>query len=167
MNIYKKQKIPQSTINALCRYLENIILPYDKSIFKNEYEIFCILEDMQNIALTNYVKTIFDNLLITPDNIDSVILYTIIILSRVKSKGLQFNSKTCHKLILIILMISSKIVEDEPYTNLSWANIGKISLENCNRMEFYIVKLLNYNLFVSHHNITSVTESLFFHNFSS
>lgn len=135
-----------SSINAYSNYLKKDISQKKSIIFKeNSYGMF-VSHIVPKISIHNYIKLLFYNGLVGLENIDSIILYSIILLNNIKTKGLPFNKYTCHRLTLISLMLASKINEDMPYNNNYWASIGGITLKNINNMESMFIKLLNHDL---------------------
>ena len=45
-------------------------------------------------------------------------------------------------------MLSSKIIEEAPYSNWYWAKLCGVSLEDMNMMERSLMQLLDYNLHI-------------------
>ena len=80
----------------------------------------------------------------------SVFIYALILLNRVLEKGfVSINIHTIYILTLILLLISSKMLEDEHYSNNTWARVGGMSVERLNILEKKILKKLDYHVHVN------------------
>ena len=80
----------------------------------------------------------------------SVFIYTIILLNRVlEKKFVSINMYTIYMLTFVLLLISSKMLEDEHYNNGVWARVGGMSLQRLNRLEKTMLKKLEYNVHVN------------------
>ena len=65
-----------------------------------------------------------------------------------KIKGIYLNSHSSHRIISTLIMLSSKIIEEDPYSNWYWATLCGVSLEDMNNMERSLIQLLDYNLHI-------------------
>ena len=153
--INKKKVISFSNINIFCKYIEQNII-YDNNtnfnIVNNDYHanvLYLISSKNPDISMTNFINQIFKSNIIDPDSFDEVILYTVNILNQIKTKGLYLNYLTSHRIILILLLLSSKICNDQHYDNDMWATFSGLSLKNINMMEINILKLLEFNLCIT------------------
>ena len=148
-----------SCINKFCNYIDEVIKDNNKNIIINNItidniditkinlNIACfICKYKPHLSITNYIKQIFKSRIIDKHNQNGVILYTINLLKYLTRKGIYLNSYNCHRLILTLLMLSSKIHEEYYYTNTYWAFIGGVKLKEINIMEMAILQLLDYNL---------------------
>lgn len=61
---------------------------------------------------------------------------------------------------LICTMISSKFVEDECLENNILCNIFDLNLKLINKMEFKIINILDFNLFIENTNINSFIQEI-------
>ena len=134
-------------IKYFCNYIDNIII--NNKIINNEdnyklYYFTCVTQP--DISISKYIEKIYKSEIIKKDNFDSIIIYTINLLKKLNTKNVYLNKYNCHRLILILLMLSCKIHEEYYYSNSCWANIGGVKLKEINVMEIIILKLLNYNL---------------------
>lgn len=137
-----------SCINNFCNYIINII--DDKRVIKydNLKIKYFICKTKPSICIKKYIKNIFASGIVNNNNIDGVILYTINLLQYLIKKGIVLNSYNCHRLILTLIMISSKIYEEYVYSNSDWAYICGTNLKDINNMEINILKILDYNLHI-------------------
>ena len=163
--------IPNVTI--FCKYIEHNIIPDNNTCFRvidytsraivtnddndemRELYTFTLLDmscivsvKAPNISIHDFIKRIFESNIIHPDYFDEVILYVINTLNYLKTKGIYLNNFTSHRLILILLLLSSKIADDLPFRNNIWSNFAGITLKDINNMEITILKLLNFNLLI-------------------
>ena len=100
------------------------------------------------ITINDYIKRIFKSEIIDKQNYDAIILHTINLLHYLKIKGIYLNSHSSHRIIITLIMLSSKIIEEYPYSNWYWATLCGVSLEDMNTMERSLIKLLDYNLHI-------------------
>lgn len=59
-----------------------------------------------------------------------------------------FNYLTVHRIVLIAILIASKYVDDELYTNKDYARLGGIDLENMNSMELEFLFRVGFSLYI-------------------
>ena len=57
-------------------------------------------------------------------------------------------------------VISTKLVDDEPYTNAYWASVGGVDLLHLNDLEIYSMKALDHRLNVSADEMDDIRERL-------
>jgi hypothetical protein len=61
---------------------------------------------------------------------------------------------------LVCLLISSKFIEDDCLENDILCTIFDLNIKKVNKMEFKIINMLDYNLFVENHNITNFIKEI-------
>ena len=59
------------------------------------------------------------------------------------------NPHNIHRIILGCLLLAIKYNEDIYFTNEHYAKIGGVPLEELNKLEFYSIEFLDFNLYVS------------------
>jgi hypothetical protein len=101
-----------------------------------------------NITINDYIKRIFKSEIIDEQNYDAIILHTVNLLHYLKTKGIYLNSHSSHRIVSTLIMLSSKIIEEYPYSNWYWATLCGVSLEDINIMERTLIQLLDYNLHI-------------------
>jgi hypothetical protein len=146
-----------NTINN-CIVNEKIIIP------ENNHKIGCLIcKTKPCITINDYIKQIFKSEIIDEENYDSIILHTINLLQHLKTKGIYLNNYSCHRIISTLLMLSSKIIDENPYSNWYWATLCGVSLEDMNMMESSIIKILDYNLHIviSQTQVINIYKSIF------
>ena len=100
------------------------------------------------ISINDYLRRIFKSEIIDVQNYDAIILHTVNLLHYLKTKGIYLNNYSCHRIISTLIMLSSKIIEENPYSNWYWAMLCGVSLEDMNFMERTIMQILDYNLHI-------------------
>ena len=131
-----------NTINN-CIVNEKIIIPEN-----NRYVGSLICKHKTTISINDYIKRIFKSEIIDEENYDAIILHTINLLHYLKIKGIYLNSHSSHRIISTLIMLSSKIIEEDPYSNWYWATLCGVSLEDMNNMERSLIQILDYNLHI-------------------
>lgn len=131
-----------NTINS-CIGNEKIIINENNNMVK------CLIcRHKPSITINDYIKRIFKSEIIDEENYDAIILHTINLLHYLKIKGIYLNNHSSHRIISTLIMLSSKIIEEDPYSNWYWATLCGVSLEDMNTMERSLIKLLDYNLHI-------------------
>ena len=100
------------------------------------------------ITINDYIKRIFKSEIIDEQNYDAIILHTVNLLHYLKTKGIYLNCHSSHRILSTLIMLSSKIIEEYPYSNWYWATLCGVSLEDINIMERSLIQLLDYNLHI-------------------
>lgn len=154
----------KADINTLCKFVEEITQKDNNINFpitnNNIGSIISKTSPKQN--LSEFIKHIFSYNIIDGDNIKGVVIYTINLINKLKQNGLYLNNLTCHRIVLICLMLSSKLYEDENYLNSVWARISGTTVQNINSMELLILEILDNNLHIilSENQILSIVKCM-------
>jgi len=131
-----------NTINS-CIGNEKII------INESNNRVKCLIcRHKPSITINDYIKRIFKSEIIDEENYDAIILHTINLLHYLKIKGIYLNNHSSHRIISTLIMLSSKIIEEDPYSNWYWATLCGVSLEDMNMMERSLIQILDYNLHI-------------------
>ena len=144
-----------SGVNVFCKYIEHIIIHDNNisfNIVNNYYDVnilYLFSSKIPNISITNFINELFKSKIIDKESFDEVILYTVNIMNLLKIKGLYLNNLNSHRIILILLLISCKIHNDLHYDNSKWARHTGLTLKVINIMEITILKLLEFNLYIT------------------
>ena len=131
-----------NTINN-CIVNEKIIIPEN-----NRYVGSLICKHKPTISINDYIKRIFKSKIIDEQDYDAIILHTINLLHYLKIKGIYLNNYSCHRIVSTLLMLSSKIIDENPYSNWYWATLCGVCLEDMNMMERSLMQILDYNLHI-------------------
>lgn len=166
-----------SCINKFCNYINKLIEDNNKNIIINNitidniditkinFNIACfICKCKPSLSISNYIKLIFKSGIIEKQNLDGIILYTINLLKYLSKKGIYLNSYNCHRLILTLLMLSSKIHEEQICKNSYWALVSGTNIKDINIMEMALLQLLDYNLhiIITHEKAISIYKSIYY-----
>ena len=152
-----------SCINNFINYINTII--DDSQVIKYDnykmYHLTC--KCIPKLSIDNYIRQILYSGIIDKNNIDGTILYTINLLKYLKLKNINLNYYNCHRIILTLLMLSSKIHEEYIYSNSCWAKISGTTTKDINIMELAILEVLNYDLriIISHEKALSIYKSIY------
>jgi len=138
-----------SSVVKFINTITNIIVNEKIIITENNHNVRCLIcKHKPSITINDYIKQIFKSEIIDEQNYDAIILYTINLIHYLKTKGIYLNNYSCHRIISTLIMLSSKIIEENPYSNWYWAMLCGVSLEDMNFMERTIMQILDYNLHI-------------------
>ena len=77
-------------------------------------------------------------------------IYSICLLDKLlKSGKIVIKQSTIHRITLVVLLLSNKMLEDNIYNNRSWSIAGGVTLKNINELEKYVLEALDYRLHVT------------------
>lgn len=111
------------------------------------------------ISIHDYIDKIMKNIYKEDSHIDGIIINAIVLIKRL-SQFLIINKYNIHRIVGSILMLSQKIYDDLHYTNDSWAMICGVELDDINRMELDILKIIDFNTFIKREEMLAVTKSI-------
>jgi hypothetical protein len=138
-----------SSITKFINYINSCITNQKIIINENNNRVKCLIcKHKPSITIHDYIQRIFKSEIIDEQNYDAIILHTINLLNYLKTKGIYLNNHSCHRIISTLIMLSSKIIEENPYSNWYWATLCGVSLEDMNMMERSIIQILDYNLHI-------------------
>ena len=66
-----------------------------------------------------------------------------------KTTNLCVSAFSVSRLVLTVVLIASKILNDLYYTNAFVASIGGISLQNMNQLEQFFIGVLDWNVHIT------------------
>lgn len=138
-----------SSITKFINYINSCITNQKIIINENNNSVKCLIcRHKPSITINDYIKRIFKSEIIDEENYDAIILHTINLLHYLKTKGIYLNNYSCHRILSTLIMLSSKIIEENPYSNWYWATLCGVCLEDINMMERSIMQILDYNLHI-------------------
>ena len=138
-----------SSITKFNNYINSCVSNEKIIINENNTRVKCLIcRHKPSITINDYIKRIFKSEIIDEQNYDAIILHTINLLNYLKTKGIYLNNHSCHRIISTLIMLSSKIIEENPYSNWYWATLCGVSLEDMNMMERSLIQILDYNLHI-------------------
>lgn len=91
------------------------------------------------------------NILSTTQVSQNVILLALLFIYRLKkfNSGVRGKKGSEYRLMTIALMLGNKFLDDNTYTNKTWAEVSGISVQEIHIMEVEFLSNVRYNLFVS------------------
>ena len=138
-----------SSVVKFMNTINNIIVNEKIIITKNNHNVGCLIcRHKPLITINDYIMQIFKSEIIDEQNYDAIILHTINLIHYLKTKGVYLNNYSCHRIISTLIMLSNKIIDENPHSNWYWAMLCGVSLEDMNFMERTIMKILDYNLHI-------------------
>ncbi|KAI8972010.1 cyclin-domain-containing protein [Mycotypha africana] len=76
---------------------------------------------------------------------------------------LRIDSYNIHRLTIVGMMIASKFFSDVFFTNVRYAKVGGLPLEELNALEIEVLKLNSFNMFVSLEELQKYGDQLLMH----
>ena len=132
----------ESLIEKISDTIEYIIEENTKS--KKDINVFCTRKN-PNISLKDYLTRIqkYTNLE------DSTLIISLIYIDRIlNATDIELNNYDIHKLVFTAIIIAIKYHEDEIYNHSFYAKVGGISGKELNKLEYYFLSFIDFNLFV-------------------
>jgi len=74
--------------------------------------------------------------------------------------GFHVCSSNVHRVLLVTSLLSTKMLDDEAYTNTYWAAIGGVSLQHLNALEIFTLQALDFRLSVTADELDDVRAAL-------
>jgi hypothetical protein len=139
-------------------HVKKMIVP--KSYNLSRYEIF-YSKNPPIMTIKQFIDYLMSFNLVEHENLHISQIYCIALLQKLFRKGFSINMNNCHRIILIMLMLTSKLIEDECHYNGSWARVSGLDLEELNKMEYTMLQLLDFDIFVSQEQLIHINKSFF------
>ena len=130
----------------------------DTSDVKKGYEIY-YSKEIPSTSVRKYINVIFYTF-IKKDNINGIILYSIIMFYRIKKCGIIISLRNIHRIILVSVLLATKLYDDENISNKTWAEMCGVTNTNINALEICTTKMLNYNLFINQEQLNFAAKVL-------
>lgn len=113
------------------------------------------------VSIEEYIQRFFDCSVAG----ESLLVYMFINLDKLIQKYTQeryivLSDFTKHRILLSLLVLCHKILEDDFWENKYYSQIGGITLQEMNYLELKMLELLNYRLMVSLSMFESVLKIL-------
>lgn len=113
------------------------------------------------VSVTNFIKYLLDHNIVSKDDKEVFKLYFIALLNRLcNTTNFKLTQLNCHRTVLILLLLTSKFLEDEYLCNNVWAISVGLKLSEINNMEAILLELLDYNIFISKEQLLHVNKSI-------
>ena len=100
--------------------------------------------------------------------VEAVVLHALVLIERIQraDDGFLLCTSNVHRLVLTTLLLSSKCLDDEPYSNSHWARAGGVPTEHLNALELHATVACEFELNVTfaevermRHNLPTVAPS--------
>lgn len=100
-----------------------------------------------NVTIKYYIERIKKYTFIE----NSTLIMALIYIDRICGQNnLALNPYNIHRILFATCLVALKFNEDVIYDNTFYAEVAGISIEECNLLEHCCLRLLNFNLYVSH-----------------
>lgn len=138
------KRIDKNVLTKICFIIEG----YNKTFKKFNH-------NNNNIyRFNNFIINVFNKMNMEYDTLCLSLYYFIKLKLIILNKNHYNNISTfllCgRRMFIICLIISNKYLKDNSYKNISWAIITKLKNKDINLYEKYVLKILNYNIYISH-----------------
>lgn len=139
------KRINKNVLNKICIIIEK----YNKTFKKynhNKHNIY----RFNNFIITAFMKINMEY------NTLCLSLYYFIKLKLIIENKIDCNNNISdfllcgRRMFIICLIISNKYLKDNCYKNISWAIITKLKNKDINLYEKDVLKILNYNIYISY-----------------
>lgn len=95
-----------------------------------------------NISLQNYILR-----LVKYTNVESnTLIHTLALIDKICTKKIYLSYKNVHKLFLVALILSIKLLEDEIYADSHYSYAGGISIDELADIESEFLSLIDYRV---------------------
>ena len=134
-----------------------------KSIFETNVIVVAVLEKfasqtVPSISVLAYLRKIYTTFYMSDQLLITVLIYFERLL---KLTGEHITSCQIHRLIAVTCIIAVKYHCDLYYSNAYYAKMAGIQLPEFNKMEFYIITLLDFKLEISENSYTNCEQTLY------
>ena len=155
-----------AVVDAACRMLERMVCECPqratKGVFAPIYHCVSVPDIRPGAYLRDYLLR--HGLLAKQHLSEPVILHALLLIERLNDRhahrGFHLCSSNIHRVLLITVLLSTKLLDDETYNNQYWARVGGVSLPHLNELELYTVAALDYRLSVSAQQLALARVSL-------
>lgn len=149
--------------NDFHKYIDTIRINrnyFSKKDLKSVKHLQCLYSrEEPGICIHEYVDRVLEYIYREDSHIDGLIINAIVLIKRVLA-FIIVNNYNIHRLIAGTLMISQKVYDDIHYTNKCWSTICGLQLDDINRVELDILKILNFNTFIKHEEMLAIIKSI-------
>mgnify|MGYP001349181897 FL=1 len=115
------------------------------------------------LCITCFINTLLDSNIVDKNDKEICKIYFIALLNRLcNTTYFKLTQLNCHRTVLILLMLTSKFIDDESLCNNTWALSVGLKLSEINNMEVILLELLDYNIFISSEQLLHVNKSIDF-----
>ena len=119
------------------------------------------------IGITDYLITyLIGNGLAKKESglVDATVLHALCLVDRLlmvqAASGFHLCESNVHRVLLVVMLLSSKVLDDDVYSNRYWATVGGVTLDHLNLLEIHMSQLLSFRVLVSVDTLDNVREKL-------
>ena len=143
-------------LGSACALLDEVVMRCpQQTASKNMYGAIFHSVSVPDISAATYLSRhlLRLGLAMKEDMTEATLLHTFVLLDRLhvaqSRSGFHLCSANVHRVLLSLVVISAKLVDDEPYTNTYWASCGGVDLPHLNDLEIYAMKCLDHRMHVT------------------
>ena len=143
-------------LDSACALLDEVVVQCpQQTASKNMYGAIFHSVSVPDISAAIYLSRhlLRLGLAMKEDMTEATLLHTFVLLDRLhvaqSRSGFHLCTANVHRVLLSLVVISAKLVDDEPYTNTYWASCGGVDLPHLNDLEIYAMKCLDHHLHVT------------------
>ena len=143
-------------LSSACALLDEVVVQCpQQTASKNMYGAIFHSVSVPDISAATYLSRhlLRLGLAMKEDMTEATLLHTFVLLDRLhvaqSRSGFHLCAANVHRVLLSLVVISAKLVDDEPYTNTYWASCGGVDLPHMNDLEIYAMKCLDHHLHVT------------------
>eukprot|EP00310_Coccolithus_braarudii_P016496 CAMPEP_0183344906 /NCGR_PEP_ID=MMETSP0164_2-20130417/10482_1 /TAXON_ID=221442 /ORGANISM="Coccolithus pelagicus ssp braarudi, Strain PLY182g" /LENGTH=263 /DNA_ID=CAMNT_0025515987 /DNA_START=8 /DNA_END=800 /DNA_ORIENTATION=+ len=133
-----------------------------KNVFGPIFHSVSIPEIRASDYLTEYL--IRFGLTQKEDLTGTFLLHTVWLIDRLVQynahRGFHVCASNLHRVLLTTMLLTSKMLDDESYSNEYWARVGGVSLSHLNALETFTLNALDYRLSASAYELDAVASLL-------
>ena len=136
--------------NKITFLLFSIIKDNEDKDFSNQYKIQKKNSFYSSIPASITIGKYIERIIRYTNIEDSTLILAMIYIDRIcqYNETILLIEKNVHRILFASILLAIKINEDEFYTNSYYSKVAGISLYELNRIEFDLIKLIDFNFFV-------------------
>lgn len=112
------------------------------------------------ISFRDYMELLITHVEKNDPKGENTMLYMIFLLTRLRQKGISINYYNVARIILILLILVTKLLDDNAYTNSDWAYLFMLRTNEINSMEMKLLKILDYDIFIRDEHIKHIMKCI-------
>ena len=95
---------------------------------------------------------------------DTTVLHAMLLIDRLmrmqSHNGFHLCKSNVHRVLLSVLLLSAKLLDDETYNNEWWASVGGVTNAHLNELEWYTLSSMDFRLSVTADELDGVRAKL-------
>jgi hypothetical protein len=158
---------PVSIVSAACQLLESIIVNCPVvTVSKSAYGAIYHSVSVPDISATQYLTShlLARGLMRKEHLADTTVLHAMLLIDRLmrmqSHNGFHLCKSNVHRVLLSVLLLSAKLLDDETYNNEWWASVGGVTNAHLNELEWYTLSSMDFRLSVTADELDGVRAKL-------